>query len=62
MENLDNKGKPGYNRDKYYEMMKEMYRVKKCFALIVLLLILIPTVCFAQTQEEWNLSCTWKTS
>ena len=36
--------------------------MKKCFALIVLLLILIPTVCFAQTQEEWNLSCTWKTS
>lgn len=36
--------------------------MKKRFAVIVLLMMLLPMVCFAQTQEEWNLSCTWKTS
>ena len=38
--------------------------MKKVFAISILMLVclLLPTVCFAQTQEEWNLSCTYKTS
>ena len=29
---------------------------------LMMLLLLMPTVSLAQTQEEWNLSCTYKTS
>ena len=29
---------------------------------VLLIMMLIPTVAFAQTQEEWNLSCNYKTS
>jgi len=38
--------------------------MKKVFAISILMLVclLLPTVCFAQTQEEWNLSCNLKTS
>ena len=38
--------------------------MKKVFAIFILMLVclLLPTVSFAQTQEEWNLSCNLKTS
>lgn len=29
---------------------------------ILACLVVLPTVCFAQSQEEWNLSCNYKTS
>ena len=29
---------------------------------LILLLLLLPVMALAQTQEEWNLSCNWKTS
>lgn len=29
---------------------------------ILACLVVLPTVCFAETQEEWNLSCNYKTS
>jgi len=29
---------------------------------ILFLILLLPAIGFAQTQEEWNLSCRWKTS
>lgn len=32
------------------------------FICLMMLLFLMPTVGFAQTQEEWNLSCNFKTS
>lgn len=62
MENVDKEGKGIYNKFECYKKMKEMCQMKRRFAVIVLLMMLLPTVCFAQTQEEWNLSCTWKTS
>lgn len=62
MENVDKEGKGRYNRLGCYEKMKEICRMNRRFAVIVLLMMLLPTVCLAQTQEEWNLSCTWKTS
>lgn len=38
--------------------------MKKLFCIVSILLVIsmLPVVAFAQTQEEWNLSCRWKTS
>ena len=49
---------------KYYEMMKGMFHMRKLLSLMSLLLVcmLLPVMVLAQTQEEWNLSCNYKTS
>lgn len=38
--------------------------MKKLFCIVCILLVMtmLPVAAVAQTQEEWNLSCRWKTS
>ena len=37
-------------------------KCKNVILSILIAVLLLPIVAFAQTQEEWNLSCRWKTS